>query len=228
MTTKRISGTGACIAVTVVTAALAGGAQAPAQDPYGQVSNVSLAASPAGPLWDQPTRLSGRVRRGGRLVRVTLQRRLYPTETRFRTIQRGRADRSGRYRFNTRPQSNTVYRVIASTRPQSQSPSLLVRVRMLVGLNATTRPLHRGGLARFSGSVFPRHHGRLVYLQRKSPRGRWKTVARAVLGPGSNQLASRYRRRLRVRRTAVYRVVVRGHDDHAKGISRERTITVGG
>ena len=36
------------------------------------------------------------------------------------------------------------------------------------------------------------------------------------------------RRRLRVRRTAVYRVVVRGHDDHAKGISRERTITVAG
>jgi hypothetical protein len=209
-----------------VAVVLAGGAQAPAQNPYGQVANVSLGASPSSPLWDQPTRLSGRIRRGGRFTRVTLQRRLYPSEKTFRTVQRGRADRNGRYRFGVRPHANTVYRVIASTRPQSSSPPLLVRVRMLVGLNSTSRPLRRGGLARLGGSVFPRHHGRLVYLQRKSPRGRWKTVARAVLGPGSNPLASRYRRRLRVRRTAVYRVVVRGHDDHAKGISRERTITV--
>ena len=199
---------------------------APAQDPYGRISNVSLGATPRAPLWDQPTRLSGRIRRGGRRTRVTLQRRLYPAERRYRTIQRGRASSRGRFHFGIRPHTNAYYRVIAATRPQSQSPSVLVRVHMLVGLNATSKPVRRGARIRFSGSVFPAHHGRLVYLQRKSPRGRWKTVARSVLGPGANPLASRYRRRLRVYRTAVYRVVVRGHDDHANGASRERTITV--
>jgi hypothetical protein len=30
-----------------------------------------------------------------------------------------------------------------------------------------------------------------------------------------------------VRRTAVYRVRILGHEDHAMGVSRERTLTVG-
>jgi hypothetical protein len=79
---------------------------------------------------------------------------------------------------------------------------------------------------RFTGLVFPRHNGRRAYVQRRSPSGRWVTVGRPTLG-AFDATSSRYTRRLRIRRTGVYRVKVNGHSDHATGYSRLVRVVAG-
>jgi hypothetical protein len=64
-----------------------------------------------------------------------------------------------------------------------------------------------------------------VAIQKRAPSGRFISVARTRLRR-RDASSSRYRRLVRVRRSGVYRVVVTGHDDHASGISRTRTLVV--
>jgi hypothetical protein len=96
---------------------------------------------------------------------------------------------------------------------------------MLVGSRVSDSTPRRGSLVRFSGIVRPPHNGRRVAIQKRAPSGRFVTVARTRLRR-LDASSSRYRRLVRVRRSGVYRVVVTGHDDHASGISRTRTLVV--
>jgi hypothetical protein len=105
------------------------------------------------------------------------------------------------------------------------SPEVLVRSRLRVGIRLSDSTPRRGQRVRFFGSVAPKHNGHRVYIQRKRADGRWVTIAR-TLTRASTGNRSRYSRRVRIFRTTLYRVKVRGHADHSTGFSRARSLRV--
>jgi hypothetical protein len=198
-----------------------------------QRSNRSLTISAAAPTitFGGSTRISGRLRGPSHSRRrVALQRNPFPFRG-FRTVRATTTDRNGNYRFSIAPGLHTRFRTIS---PQAatvyedviRSAEVLVRVRLRVGIRLSDSTPFRGQRVRFSGTVLPKHNGRRVFVQRRRRDGRWRTVARTVTGPSASGSASRYVRRVRIRRTGLYRVKVRGHADHGTGISRVRLIRV--
>jgi hypothetical protein len=112
---------------------------------------------------------------------------------------------------------------VAATAPSKASPTVLVRVRMRVGLRLSTSTPTAGRTVRFSGSVHPAHDGRTASIQKRSSTGSWTTVARTTLQDAGTTRSS-YSRRVRINRDGVYRVKVAGDADHLSGFSRSRSI----
>jgi hypothetical protein len=192
--------------------------------PYTIPGPVSITASPNPTVFSTPVTVSGDVKDAKGGVTVRLQRRP-STGGSFTTVATGTTSKAGKYSLVNRPSVNVYYRVQADTSPATQSGDLLVKVRMLVGFRASDTTPAKGSRVKFSGIVRPPHNGRTAAIQRRSSTGRWVTIARPRLRALDSK-SSRYRKRIRVRRTATYRVRVIGHADHAMGISRERTLTV--
>jgi hypothetical protein len=215
---------GLAIAFIALLSAATGSAQKPPKPP-GQAA-VTLQASANPVTFSRPLTLSGSVKGARAGVVVTLESRA-PTATAYAPVGTATTDQKGDYTFSPRPRANTVYRVTAATAPPVQSAELLVRVSPLVGLRVSDTTPRAGQRVRFRGTVRPPHDGRLVAIQRKGADGKFVTVARTRLRDAGDEF-SRYGRRVRVRSTGVYRTRVTGHDDHATGFSRERTLTVGG
>jgi hypothetical protein len=215
---------GLAIAVIALLSAATGSAQKPPKPP-GQAA-VTLRASANPVTFSQPLTLTGSVKGARAGVAVTLEGRA-PAQTAYAPVATAITDQKGDFSFITRPRANTVYRVTAATVPPVQSAELLVRVRMLVGLRVSDTTPSAGERVRFRGTVRPPHDGRLIAIQRKGADGKFVTVARTRLRDAGDEF-SRYSRRVRVRSTGTYRARVTGHDDHAAGFSRERTLTVGG
>jgi hypothetical protein len=101
---------------------------------------------------------------------------------------------------------------------------VLVRLRVSFQLSDST-PM-RGQLVRFSGRVCPTHDGRLVAIQKRTATGAWVDVRRTFTTDAIR--CSIYVERIRLFNDNVFRVVVRRHVDHARGISATRTVDVGG
>jgi plastocyanin len=86
------------------------------------------------------------------------------------------------------------------------------------------RPI-RGQRVRFFGSVRPERDGRLVQLQRRTRRGSYTTVTRIRLkDAGSSR--SKFSKRLRVLRDAVFRARLPADGAHKAGASRPRRVNV--
>jgi hypothetical protein len=134
---------------------------------------------------------------------------------------------SGNFALDVKPAVTSQYRAVAQASPPITSVPRLVSVRPRIGLRVSDPTPARGERVRFSGTVTPAHDGATVLIQRRSATGRFVTVARPVLRDATD-LLSAYSRRIRIRRDGVYRVVLRGHADHATGVSRTRRIDVGG
>ena len=214
----------AAIAAAALT--LAGATAAPAQKPPKPpgTQEVTLTASANPIVFSTPLSLTGDVKGAKAGVVVTLQERPFPA-TAFATVATATTDDKGRYTFSQRPRVNTTYRVLAATQPPAQSAELLVRVSPLVGFKVSDTTPKRGSRVSFAGTVRPAHDGRSVSIQRKRADGSFVTVARTSLRDAGSTF-SRYSRRIRVKRTGTYRVRILGHNDHAQGVSRERTLTV--
>jgi hypothetical protein len=158
-------------------------------------------------------------------VGVTLQRRPTTSQT-WSDVETKLTDTKGDAAFTTRPGVNTSYRAIARTTPEQTSAEAVVLVAPLVGFRVSDSTPHAGQRVRFAGTVRPRHNGRRVSIQRKTSTGTWVTVRRARLRSATARY-SKYAVRVRVGRTGTYRVRLAAHADHAAGVSRERTLTVG-
>lgn len=118
------------------------------------------------------------------------------------------ADSTGHYSFTVSPRVNTTYRVMAKTAPAATSSNLLVNVRVKVTIRVSTTKPVVGQLVRFSGFVFPAYAGKTVLIQRKTTKG-WKTMAQATLvatTPLGSITRSKYRKRIRFRKSGLYRV----------------------
>lgn len=202
---------------------LVGTVASPAGAQYARVPTVSIMASPNPVTFSSPVRITGRLRKQGSRRVLTVQ--ASSDRANWSDVGRVRTSRSGSYRIGQRPERSTYYRVLAPTTPPTESRPLLVRVRPLVGFRLSDQTPAIGSRVGFSGIVRPPHNGRRTYIQKRTPSGRWVTVARVRLR-ALDATTSRYSRRLRVRRSGAYRVRVLGHEDHVMGISRERMVLV--
>ena len=190
---------------------------------------VTITAVPRLLTFGRSTVISGQVTgpKNGAVV-VDLQSNPHPFTAGFKNTGRTTTtDAAGKYSFTVKPRKHTRYQVVAKTSPPVTSPAVEVRVRLRVAFKASDYTARRGQRIKFSGFVKPTHVGRRVSLQRRRSNGSWRTIATTLTRRSTIAGRSIYRKRLRVYRTAVYRVRVSGHTDHATGTSRKRRVRVG-
>jgi hypothetical protein len=171
-------------------------------------STATIAASQNPVVVGSSTMISGQAT-GKKAAGTTVNLQAEPAGSKsFSTVATTMADASGHYSFKVTPTVNTVYRVMAKTAPAATSSNLLVKVRVKVTLRVSTSSPAVGQLVRFSGSVLPAYTGKTVLIQRKTVTG-WKTVGQAKLAastPLGSITRSSYRKRIRFRKSGVYRV----------------------
>jgi hypothetical protein len=187
--------------------------------------SLTLRTSADQVTFSNPVTLNGKVKGAKAGVLVSLERRSTDAAA-FVPAATVATNRNGDFSFTQRPSKSTVYRATAATTPPAVSREVTTAVAPLVGLRVGDRTPRKGQRVRFRGTVRPQHDGTRVAIQRKRRDGTWATVATPRLRDAGSAY-SRYSKRLRIRRTGTYRTVIAAHADHAEGISRERTLTVG-
>lgn len=229
--TLTVVGLGCAIAVPAAAAQKPTKPTKPAPGPTAPAPGtaaLTLDAAPALLTFTQTTSLRGRLSgstAAGTVVRLESDSVPPLGDAFITTGKTATTTKNGNYAFVDAPGVNTQYRVVTTTGTKLTSPVRQVRVRPLVGLTVSTTIPRRGTLVTFSGSVRPVHSTLLVSIQRRTSTGRYATVAKTALKPASAQRSS-YSRRVRIRASGVYRVILPAHNDNVTGISRARTLTV--
>jgi hypothetical protein len=183
---------------------------------------LSLDATPNPTVYRGPTVLSGRLtgpNHGGRTITLRADRYPFGNGAPVATTV---TEANGRYSFPARrPGKNTNYRTVFGA---TRSALERVRVRQRVSFRMSDYTPERGERVRFSGRSCPTHDGALVAIQKRTSSGAWVDVRRTTLRAALR--CSIYVKRIRLFNDNVFRVVVRRHVDHARGISRTRTVDV--
>ena len=194
----------------------------PPKPPKGTTA-LTIDAKPNPVVFSSPVALTGRLSGGSAgNVGVKLQKdesRPYGDSYQDTSVT-GTTKSNGSYAFSVKPGLNTQYRVVAANSPPVTSPGRLVLVRPRVGLKVATS----GGKVRFSGSVYPALDGRSVLVQRRSPSGRFITVAKTTL-KDAGTVRSSYSKLVTVTRDGVYRTKVPGDTKHVNGFSAARSVS---
>jgi hypothetical protein len=193
---------------------------------------VTITSLPTTLTYGRATTIAGQVSGPGNAgVLVTLEENPYPYTGGFKptTVTTG-TGATGAYSLAVTPSVSTHYRVTVKTKPPVTSPETAVRVRVKVTLRLSDLTPAAGQRVRFSGTVTPAHDGKLARIQRRTSTGAWKTVASATLvaaTPVNGVARSKFSKRLRINRTATYRVrVAPGDGDHIAGNSSRRRARV--
>ena len=201
------------------------GAPVFAAKPPKNTRQLTLASTPPTVVFGNSTKLSGRLTGNPAAGQdVKLQADGFPFD-KFKEIATVTTASTGAYSFTVTPTLNTAYRTTVKGKPPATSPQVVVRVRMKLSLAVSDSSPKAGELVRFRGSVKPQHDGNIVAIQKRRHDGSYKTVAHARLRD-AGAVRSRYSRRVRIRRSGVYRVKAPADADHASGLSRRRRITV--
>lgn len=197
------------------------------QVPPGGGNAVTIAAAPVSVLFGRATTISGQVTGDGADKGVEMTLQAQPAgATDFTNVATTTAAPTGAYTFTQTPLVNTRYRVEAKASPKVTSPVVAVSVRKAVSFKLSDSTPKRGSRVRFSGTVKPSHDGLFALIQKKGSGGKFRTVAKAQLKASKTAGVSKYSKRLRIRRTGVYRVRVAADADHARGTSRKRRVRV--
>ena len=210
--------------VTFTTAAP--GAPAPVQN------SITIVAAPTLLTFGKATTISGQVSGPGNAgIQVTLEENPYPFLAGFRpTAVTGTTNPTGGFSLAVAPLLNDHYRVTAKTSPPVTSAETAINVRPAITLKLSDSTPKVGQRVRFKGVVLPAHDGKVVQIERRTGTGSFRTVARATLvatTPVNGVPRSKYSKRIRIRRTATYRVrLVPGDGDHVTGVSAKRRARV--
>lgn len=191
--------------------------------PPGKV-DVTLKAAPNPTTFGVPVTLSVSVKGAGAGSQVKLQRKTAAGA--YVDVAIAATDDKGDATFTRGPRRNTTFRAITVEATPRASDDVLVKVAPVVTFRVGDSTPAKGARVRFRGRVRPQHDGRRLEIQRRQADGTWVVVARPRLRD-TRRAYSRYSRRVRIRETGVFRVVLPEHADHAAGVSRERTLTVG-
>lgn len=189
-------------------------------------NNLTIKASVASVNFGRSISLSGTSKNIPAGTVVEVHQNPYPYAGFKATGKTGVVDPMGNYAIaGVVPQVHTQYRVVAKTSPPMESGTVFVRVSLKVSLSVSDLTPKRGALVRFFGTVAPAHDGKSVLIQKKTATG-YKTVTRTTL-LDNGAATSKFSKKLRVRATGTYRVVVlSGDEDHDNGTSRTRTLKV--
>jgi hypothetical protein len=213
------------IALAAAAALLAGGAIVQAQGPPNK-SDVTLTGPTSAVVYKTPTAFSGRIKGEKAGVSVVLQRRNSQTAP-YTDLATVTTTGNGDFSFaGVEPRRNAFYRALARTTPEQTSDDLFVAVAPIVKLKAKSTTVATNERARFRGKVRPRHNRRKVQIQRQEAAG-FVTVATARLRRVRGKNVSRFRKRVTIPATGVYRAFLPGHADHAEGGSNTVTISAG-
>src|SRR5438874_3831990 len=201
------------LALTAALMALGSTAWAAKPTPH----QLSLAASPTKVVYGGSTTLLGRLTgKNNAGQAITVQQDPYPFGT-FVSLGKVVARADGTYSFVATPKVNTRYRTNAKTKSPATSPTVLVLVAPRVSRHVSDTTPTAGQKVRFYGRVTPVHGGQLVYVQRRRKDGTWGNVAQATLVDDAGGAFSKYSVKVKVRRSAVYRVSKPADLDHARG-----------
>ncbi len=174
-----------------------------------QPLGLSLTATPNPVRFNGPTTLSGALGGTGNAHRnVVLQFNAFPFTAGFADAVNAQVtDLAGNFAFPVlNVPVNTQYRVALRDTPAVVSPVVTVGVKVRVSTRLRHRRVKRGHRARFSGVITPANDGAPVAVQRLIHHT-WVTVATTKARHGS-ATASTYRRRVKVRHSGTFRVVV--------------------
>jgi hypothetical protein len=213
------------LAISIPTAAALVAAPGQAAKPP-TADNLTIRAAPSPIVYNASTIISGKLT--GKVkssTTVTLVGNEAPYTGGYDRVATTTTDGSGNYRFTSvRPLLNTRYHV-STTGPKVTSADVLVQVRIKLVLRLSDSTPAKGQRVKFFGTAAPDHDGRLVYIQKRTSTGKWRTLARTALRDAGSEF-SKFSRRMRVRRGATYRARVFHDSDHADGISRSKHATV--
>jgi hypothetical protein len=137
---------------------------------------------------------------------VQLQSTEFPFNN-FNTVATATTDASGNYTFTTTPNKSSRYRVVTVTKPKTTSPEAQVNVAIKVTRRVSDATPARGQRVRFRGSAAPALAGRPVTIERRAANGSWKAAATTTLNA-----QSKYAKRIKIRRSGIYRATVAGTD----------------
>ena len=188
----------------------------------GTGESLTIVVEPNPVVYGSPVTIDGRLTSADRANKnLILEGDPFPYENDFSNVGTATTGASGNYSLTQTPGVNTRYRV---RHGNVLSPVVTVLVRMRIGLRVSDRTPSRGERVRFFGRVCPEHVGALVRVQRRIS-GRWVTLRRTRTDEAAR--CSSYSRRVRIGGDGLYRTVVAGDGDHARGISRPRFLDVG-
>jgi hypothetical protein len=186
-------------------------------------ADLTIAAQPNPTVFRRATVISGRLKGPDNAGKtVVLREDEFPFGTGAKDVATTTTDAKGDYAFTRRPARNTSYQAFtpgAVTSGTVVSQAVLVKVRIRMSLRVSDRTPRVGQLVRFSGVACPAHKGLGVRIQRRTPKGTFRTVRRTTLRAAPR--CSAYSRRFRIFRDGVYRVTADDRD-HARGFSRTR------
>ena len=214
-------------AVLVLALACAGpAAAAKPPKPVKPNPNLTLQASSSAVNFGRSVTLSGTVKNIASGATVELQQNPYPYSGFKPTGRTAVVDPAGNYAIaGVVPQVHTQYRAVAKTSPPTASGSVFVRVRLSVSFSVSDSTPKRGQTVRISGTAAPAHDGKPVLIQKRTASG-YKTAARTVL-LDNGTATSKYSKKLRIRSSGTYRVVVQSLDQAVDdGTSPTRTLRV--
>jgi hypothetical protein len=189
---------------------------------------VTIAANPRSIAFGKASALTGQVVGPDNTgVKLTLQSRPASVAgAQFADAATGTTDAAGNYSFGVVPLVNTDYQVVAKAKPDVTSPVQRVNVRWALTLKLSDATPKRGKRVRFSGRVRPADPGASALIQRRTKTGKFRTVTTALLKPSATAGESVYSKRLRIKRSGVYRVRVPGNGEHATATTRKHRIRV--
>jgi len=192
-----------------------GGGQPPA-------SALSLTAQPNPSLSGRVVTLSGKLASQNKSGQsVTLRSDPFPFDV-FGNVGTATTNAAGDFTFAQRPTVNTRYQARSGS---DESAPVTVLVRPRVGLRLSDYTPRKRQPVRFFGRVCPEHDGSVVAIQRRFSGG-FRSLGRARLRDLPGSRCSTYSRAFRLNRDGRFRVVIGGHADHARGISRSRVANV--
>jgi hypothetical protein len=156
---------------------------------------------------------------------IALQQSPFPY-TVYSTLLSANSSATGAYSFSVIPLLNTRYRVVTTAAtPQVVSGELAQVVNQRVSFSVGDKTPRKGVKVRFYGSVAPAADGSYVSLQKRSSTGAFNTIARIKLVDAGDSRSS-FSRRIRVSKSATYRVFKPATQSLGAGISATRTLKV--
>lgn len=158
-------------------------------------------------------------------IGVELQASPFPYAT-YTSINGATTSATGAYSFSVQPLINTRYRIITTTvTPQVISDALAQVVNQRVSFSVNDKTPRKGSLVRFYGKVTPARDGSNVSVQRRTSTGSWATVKRIKL-TDAGDIRSSYSKRIRIYKSATYRVRMAPTASLGTGTSARRTLKV--
>jgi hypothetical protein len=189
-------------------------------------NNLTIKASATAVAFGRTVTISGSTKGMAAGTTIEVQQNPYPYAGFKPTGKTGVVDPNGNYSIpGVAPQVHTQYKVTAKTSPPQDSAAAFVRVRLRVSFSVSDLTPKKGASVRFFGTVGPAHDGKPVLIQKKTSTG-YRTVTRTTLLDNGTD-TSKYSKKLRIRSSGTYRVVVQSVDqDHDNGTSRSRTLRI--